>query len=150
MLEVMMVVAIIGVTAAIAVPNYLQWNRTYQLRQATTDLHASLTLARMAAMNRNATITMTLGTIMCPPETGYCGLNGASFGGAIVPVTFQDRGVTTTFTSGTSVQLNSLGLRVGGPGGNQIIRLTNTDNVTYSIVITPGGKVRWCPANTCS
>ena len=73
LLEMMIVLSIIGTVFALAIPNYLQWNRTYQLRQATTDLHGSLTLARMTAMNRNTTVTMTLGAIPCPPETAYCG-----------------------------------------------------------------------------
>jgi prepilin-type N-terminal cleavage/methylation domain-containing protein len=148
-LEVMTVIIIIGITAAIAVPNYVQWNRTYQLRQAATDLQSSLSLARMAAMNRNTTVTMTLGMITCPPETVYCGLNGASFGGVIWPVPLQDRNVTATLTPGPNVQFTSLGLLGGGVGADQIVRLINVDALTYSIVITQGGKVRWCAAITC-
>src|SRR5690349_22435638 len=94
MLEVMTVVVIIGITAAIAVPNYLRWNRTYQLRQATTDMHSNLTLARMAAMNRNTTVTMTLGPIACPPETTYCGVNGVSFGGIFPPLPLAVNNIT--------------------------------------------------------
>jgi prepilin-type N-terminal cleavage/methylation domain-containing protein len=148
-LEVMTVVVIISITAAMAVPNYLQWNRTYQLRTAATDLQSNLSLARMAAMNRNASVTMTLGTITCPPDTTHCGLNGASFGGVIAPVPLQDRNVTATLTPGPNVQLTSLGLLGGGIGADQIIRLMNADALTYSIVITQGGKVRWCAAITC-
>jgi len=151
LLEMMIVLSIIGTVFALAIPNYLQWNRTYQLRQATTDLHGSLTLARMTAMNRNTTVTMTLGAIACPPETAYCGTVGASFGGVIPTVPLQSRKITSVLTTGgTTVQLSSLGLRIGGPVGNQLITLTNTDNLTYSVVITPGGKIRWCATNTCA
>jgi prepilin-type N-terminal cleavage/methylation domain-containing protein len=151
LLELMVTVAIVGVVCALAIPNYLVWSRTYQLRQATTDLQGNLILARMTAMNRNTAVTMTLGPIPCPPDIAYCGANGASFGGIIPPVPLASRKVTGVLTTGgTTVQLSSLGLRIGGPVGNQLITLTNTDNLTYSIVITPGGKIRWCPANTCS
>lgn len=151
LLELMVTVAIVGVVCALALPNYLVWSRTYQLRQATTDLQGNLNLARMTAMNRNTTVTMTLGPIPCPPDTAYCGVNGASFGGIIPPLPLANGKITGALTTGgTTVQLSSLGLRVGGPVGNQLITLTNTDNLTYSIVITPGGKIRWCPANTCS
>jgi len=155
LLEMMIVLSIIGTVFALAIPNYLQWNRTYQLRQATTDLHGSLTLARMTAMNRNTTVTMTLGAISCPPNTVYCGTIGASFAGIIAPVPLQSRKITSALTTGgTTVQLSSLGLRIGGPvppgDQNQYITLTNTDNLTYSIVITPGGKIRWCAASTCT
>ena len=151
LLELMVTVAIVGVVCALAIPNYLVWSRTYQLRQATTDLQGTLNLARMTAMNRNASVTMTLGPIPCPPDTAYCGINGASFGGIVPPVPLANGKITGALaTGGTTVQLSSLGLRVGGPVGNQLITLTNTDNLTYSIVITPGGKIRWCPSNTCS
>jgi prepilin-type N-terminal cleavage/methylation domain-containing protein len=151
LLELMVTVGILGLVFAIAIPNYLVWNRTYQLRRATTDLHGNLALARMTAMNRNTTLTMTLGSIMCPPDTTYCGVNGASFGGIIPPLPLANEKIIGTLaTGGSTVQLSSLGLRVGGPVGNQLITLRNTDNLTYSIVITPGGKIRWCPASTCS
>jgi prepilin-type N-terminal cleavage/methylation domain-containing protein len=151
LLELMVTVAIVGIVSALAIPNYLVWSRTYQLRQATTDLQGNLNLARMTAMNRNTTATMTLGPIACPPETVHCGVNGAGFGGIIPPVPLASMKITGTLTTGgTTVQLSSLGLRIGGPVGNQLITLTNTDNLTYSIVVTPGGKIRWCPSNTCS
>jgi prepilin-type N-terminal cleavage/methylation domain-containing protein len=151
LLELMVALAIVTTVCALAIPNYLVWNRTYQLRQVTTDLQGNLNLARMTAMNRNASVTMTLGPILCPPDTAYCGVNGVSFGGAIPPIPLASRKVAGTLTTGgTTVQLSSLGLRIGGPVGNQLITLTNTDNLTYSIVITPGGKIRWCAASTCS
>jgi prepilin-type N-terminal cleavage/methylation domain-containing protein len=151
LLELMVAVGILTTVFAMAIPNYLLWNRTYQLRQAATDLQGNLNLARMTAMNRNTSMTMTLGSIPCPPETLYCGIRGASFGGIIPPLPFANgKIVATLITGGTTVQLSSLGLRVGGPVGNQLITLTNSDNLTYSVVITPGGKIRWCPTNICS
>jgi prepilin-type N-terminal cleavage/methylation domain-containing protein len=151
LLELMIALAIVTTVSALAIPNYLVWNRTYQLRQATTELQGNLNLARMTAMNRNTSVTMTLGPILCPPDTAYCGINGVSFGGILSPLPLASGKIIGNLTTGGStVQLSSLGLRIGGPVGNQLITLTNTDNLTYSIVITPGGKIRWCPANTCS
>lgn len=167
MLEVMTVVVIIGITAAIAVPNYLVWNRTSQLRQAATDLQSNLALARMTAMNVNSTVTMTIGPIACPPDTVSCGVIGATFTrvlNTVPPATvltvpsipLASRNITASLvTGGTTVQISSLGLRIGGPVPpapdlNQYVTLTNTDNLTYSIVVTPGGKVRWCAAARCS
>ena len=53
LVEMMVVSAIVGIAAALAVPNYLQWQAQYKLRQAVSEIATQLTLARMAAMNRN-------------------------------------------------------------------------------------------------
>jgi len=162
LIELMVVLGIITTAVVLAIPNYLQWNRTYQLRQMTTNLQSSLSLARMTAMNRNATVTASLGTIACPPNTVYCGQYGVSFSatsggvttfGVLPPVIIQGSGVTATLTPAVvpaQIQFNSLGLRAGGPAGPQQIAITNADALTYSVVVTPAGKVRWCPASVCS
>jgi type IV fimbrial biogenesis protein FimT len=148
LLELMVVVAIVGIAVALAIPNYLVWNARAQVRQGTTDLHASLSLARIAAMNRNASVTMTLATI-----SG--GQYQASFGGAIAPVTLPPRVTATVLPIGSAqtVTFGSLGLRMSDLGNSvQTITLTNSQNtaLVYSIGINTGGKVRWCPAGTCS
>lgn len=58
-IEIMIVVAIIGIGSAIAVPAYNQWTVRYELRQAIVEIASNLTMARMAARNRNTTITAT-------------------------------------------------------------------------------------------
>jgi prepilin-type N-terminal cleavage/methylation domain-containing protein len=61
LVEVMMVSAIVALTATVAVPAYLQWNSKNQLRQGMTELHRSLNLARVAAM----TITSWIRPMVC-------------------------------------------------------------------------------------
>lgn len=147
LLEMMVVVAIVGIASALAIPNYTLWNARAQVRQATTDLHASLSLARLAAMNQNAAVTMTLATI-----SG--GQYQASFAGAISPVSLP-RGVTAMVLpigSPQTVTFGSLGLRMSALGTSiQTITLVSNQNaaLVYSIGINTGGKVRWCPSSTC-
>jgi prepilin-type N-terminal cleavage/methylation domain-containing protein len=78
LIEVMIAVAIVGILAMVAVPNYLQWNARYQLKQATTELAGSLNLARMAAMNRNLAVTATVALVS--------GRVNVDFGGALAPL----------------------------------------------------------------
>ena len=141
--ELMVIVGIIALATALAVPNYSRWNTTSQLKQAATELQGELNLARLAAMNRNRSVTVTAaivngrvtatfidgsGAQVMPPHTMLPLVNGVTGG----PITF-----------------GSLGIRVGGGAGNQLITLTNTQALTYSIAVTPAGKSTWCPRATC-
>ena len=54
-----------------------------------------------------------------------------------------------TGVTGGPITFSSLGVRVGGGAGNQLITLTNNQALTYSIAVTPAGKSTWCPRATC-
>src|SRR2546422_6236645 len=55
--EVTIVVAIFGLLVMVAVPNYLDWNRKYKLKDAVATLHGNIGLARMNAINQSTTMT---------------------------------------------------------------------------------------------
>jgi Tfp pilus assembly protein FimT len=139
--------AIIGIGAALAVPAYLQWVAGYELRQATSELASNLTLARMAAKNRNTPVAVQLSVITCPPATGDCGHVSVASGALATPAVFSSR--ITGFTGGP-VQFTPLGLLVGGV--NQVLTLraqAGSGVLTYSTVVMPSGKVSWCAKATC-
>ncbi len=52
-LELMLVVGIIGVLSAVAVPGYVSWLPGHRLKNAAMDLYANLQLARMNAVKYN-------------------------------------------------------------------------------------------------
>jgi len=58
LVEVMIVVAIIGILAAITVPNFSIWIADYRLRGAARDLYSNMQKAKLAAVkeNRNGAI----------------------------------------------------------------------------------------------
>src|SRR5213594_3688834 len=58
--EVTIIVAIIGLLVLVAVPNYLDWNRKYKLKDAVATLHGNIGLARMNAINQSTTVTVTV------------------------------------------------------------------------------------------
>src|ERR1041385_7687346 len=60
LIEMMIVVAIIGIAGLIALPNYLVWQSRSELRQAVTEVQNQLLLARMAALSRNAPVTVAI------------------------------------------------------------------------------------------
>lgn len=137
LVEVMIACAIVGILTMVAVPNYLQWNARYQLKQGTTELAGSLSLARMAAMNRNLAVTVQLALVS--------GKVNVDFGGAFPPVLLP-RSIVS-FTGGPTIQFTRQGL--SGSTANQTVALVSEQGTTYSVVVTPAGKVNWCAKMSC-
>ena len=50
LLELIVVIAILGIMAAIVVPNYLSWVPKNRIKGAARDLYSNMQLARMAAI----------------------------------------------------------------------------------------------------
>ena len=141
--ELMVIVGIIAISTVIAVPNYIRWNSTAQLKQATTELQGELNLARLSAMNRNRSVTVTAAILNNRVTATF--IDGS---GAQVMPTHTMLALVTGVTGGP-ITFSSLGVRVGGGAGNQLITLTNNQALIYSIAVTPAGKSTWCPRATC-
>lgn len=149
----MVVVSILSVGAAMAVPNFLMTNARYQLKQGTKELAGNMNTARILAMNRNASVIVTVGQIACPPATTNCGQvlvnftypgGGTAMPAQILPAEIKQAGGTV------QVQFNSMGLRAGGGVANQSVTLTNSKGVTFEIQVTPAGRIRWCANSPCT
>jgi Tfp pilus assembly protein FimT len=151
----MTVVAIITIAMALAIPSYTRWSAGAELKEALLDLHSSLNLARMTAMNRNTTITVTVAvssgrvraTFTDPNSTSAACLSDSrvcAMPTLVLPAKVTGVGGTTTF------QFSSLGLRAGGGTTTQSIQLSNNQGATYEIQVTAAGKIRWCISSPCA
>jgi prepilin-type N-terminal cleavage/methylation domain-containing protein len=152
LIEMMVVVSILSLGAAMAAPNFLLTTARAQLKQATKELNSNLNAARMLAMNHNKTVTLVMTTVTCPPASANCGRIQASFtypGGGTAMETQTLPGQVTQVGGTPQIQFNSLGLRVGGGTANQAITLQNSKGVTFEVQVTPGGRVRWCATSPC-
>ena len=145
LIETMIVVAIVGVLSALAVPNLRMMMARHDLYQATTSLYNRLIFARAAALSRNAMMaalvpvvtptgqTQVPFTAPLSPETLPMNVGVLLF--PAQPVAFNPRGLSTTPLATETIQLQSV----------------TFPTMVYTISVSPSGKVNWCPAqvNPC-
>src|SRR5207247_2772995 len=119
LIEVMIIVAIISVLVMAAVPNYLDWNRKYKLKDAVATLHGNIGLARMNAINQSTTVTVTVTETSAAAPVTVTFRNAA--GADVLPPTTLNSEVSLTNATGATVgagvsspqnvQLSPMGLR---------------------------------------
>ena len=176
--EVTIVVAIFGLLVMVAVPNYLDWNRKYKLKDAVATLHGNIGLARMNAINQSTTVTVTVTqpTAASPVTVTFRNAAGAD----VLPPMTLDKEVSLTNAAGATigagvsspqdVQLSPMGMRrdtgnannlcITAAGvytgaacagnGNQAFNFKNTRGLNYRIVVTSTGKASWCYTSSCA
>jgi prepilin-type N-terminal cleavage/methylation domain-containing protein len=180
LVETMIVVAIIGIVTAVAIPNYLDWNRKYKLKDAVGLVHANMGMARLNAINQNvaATVTVTQAAATDPVTVAFSGISGLATLTLDSEVSLSNAAGATVgsgVNSPQSIQFNSMGMRVnpspattasnnascisnsGAPTSctgstffAQAFNFKNSIGNNYRIVVSSTGKVSWCYTNTCA
>jgi len=56
--ELLIIIALIGIVTAIAIPNFMQWLPNYRLRAATQDLLSNFQKAKLAAVKGNVNVAV--------------------------------------------------------------------------------------------
>lgn len=155
MIEIMTVVVIIGIGAALAVPAYNQWIARYELRQAIVAIGSNLTMARMTARNRNIAVISTLTTT----ATGTVTMRTTNVPGTVVfasdtfPMTITSvrdaaTPIGTPLPPPVTIAFTPLGILGAGTSPLPVL-VTNNAGLAYSAVVAPSGKVNWCTKATC-
>jgi len=159
LIEMLIVVAIMGIAALIAIPNYLVWQSRSELRQAITEVQNQLLLARMAALSRNAPVTVAIsitnGAVLTTTTNAATGAQVLTSISIRLPhVVDLKVGPSAAWTSAATanVSFNSRGMRSGGPGPtlNQELAMVNDKGVQFAMKVTPRGVVNWCQDSVCS
>jgi prepilin-type N-terminal cleavage/methylation domain-containing protein len=142
LIELMIVVAIIGIASALAIPNYLEWKAQHDLREAVSEFASDLNLSRVVAMNRNRQSTVTIQLL-----GGLINVSGTAGGNPIFSTQTMSGSVTGLPGGTTNVAFSSMGLSPAA--ANQVIQIVNTRGLVYSVSVLPSGKVTWCATFTC-
>ena len=149
LIEVLIAVAIIGIAATIAMPNFTRMYIDYQARATASEITRHLVLVRTRAMTSNQTLSVQIvlvngGVQMTTTNlAGAPALQGLNRIEAVqmTTLTFNNGGL---LPNGGVVQFNSFGMRASVPGtGVQTITvggtLGGTPTTQYLINIAPSG-----------
>ncbi|MEP6958539.1 MAG: GspH/FimT family pseudopilin [Nitrospirota bacterium] len=147
MLEIMIVLAIVGIGASLAVPEFIRWNARTQLRQATSEIVSQLTMARMAAMNRNRNVDVTI-----QATSGVVNMSAVVSGGlgTVIPARSLMSSVRAVTGGPITVSFSSLGVKTSAGTGTQTFGVCDANNVQYSVTIIPAGRANWSASSTAT
>lgn len=148
LIEMMIAVAIIGIAAAIAIPNFTRIYIDYQAKGTASEITRHLVLVRTRAMTTNQTLNVNIVLVNGGVQITTTNLAGApALQGLnrieavhMAPLIFNNGAIP----NGGVVQFNSLGIRTSVPGtGVQTIQvggtLSGTLTTQYRINVAPSG-----------
>ncbi len=162
LIEVIVVVSILAIIAAIAIPEVSSWAARYRLRAAARDVYSALVKTRSEAVKRHENVALSFGQVIDGTAQAYVMYvdNGASPGQfdageeiilqlaswpeSISLDTSQGGGDGLSFVANAAgfptVVYRSNALLDGPVGGT--VFLINTKNDTRQVVVSPTGAVR--------
>lgn len=160
LIELVITVAIIGITASIAMPSYNAWIQNTKVRTAAESILNGIQKARSEALMRNTPVRFTLGansawTVECvTPAARACN----DLPNGVVETRSNDEGdttaVVTTVTPGSASNVTFTGLGVKSTTAtNQLdgiaVSFAGADR-NLDIRLGAGGNVRLCDPNANS
>jgi prepilin-type N-terminal cleavage/methylation domain-containing protein len=140
LIELMIAVAILTIAASLAVPEFLRWHAQSRLRQATSEIATQLVLARMAAMNRNKAVDVTM---QVAGGLVHISATAPTTGATIIKDKTFPTQVSSIVGGPVTVSFSSLGIKTSGGTGTQSIGVCDIYNRQYSVSVVASGKVNW-------
>jgi type IV fimbrial biogenesis protein FimT len=158
LVELLIIIGIFTVLAAVAIPAFSSWAPNFRLNAAARDLVSNLQKVKMEAVRRNANVVLSFSPQAYVPEgkvgsyqifvdDGAGGGNAGNFvkdGGEVVilQATMPDNVslYSAVFTgSTTAVGFNSRGLPASNRTGD--IQLKNNNSRAYRVTLGPAGNI---------
>lgn len=145
LMEVMVVIAIVGIMSAIAIPNFISWLPDYRLRSATRDIVSCFQKAKLRAVKENTRVVLIFDhlneeyTAFVDNVPANWALDGAE---TVVRHKSMPAGIDIQANPSTSAYTygyNGRGLAVGGGG---TVQINNEKSNSSRIVINNAGNIR--------
>nr|WP_320013433.1 GspH/FimT family protein [uncultured Desulfobacter sp.] len=70
LLETIIVLGILSILVAVAIPNVISWLPNYRLKAAARELYSNMQKAKSEALKRNCSIGITFSTVIFPAQGG--------------------------------------------------------------------------------
>lgn len=146
LIEVVVVVAIMGIVTAIAIPNMISWRAANKLRGVTAACQSDMQKAKLAAIKYGATGIVDF-AVAGFSYRAYVDMDmDGAFNSAndrVLAERTLPSGVTLTsasfFGSGSKICFNSQGLPVGVPNGTVVF--TNSAGSSGKVVVNRIGRI---------
>ena len=153
--ELMVVISIIAIMSAVAIPSLVSWLPNYRLSGAARDVLSAIELARLTAVRENASV----GVSFTPGSAAYqlwvdngegggaandCSQNGTERILRNGQMPYSIAMSSAVFGAASSFRFNGMGLPLqtdGSPGGGSVV-LTNSKGKTRTITLSSGGNAR--------
>lgn len=146
--EIMIAVAILGILTTLAVPNFRQLLRNYEVRGAAEAIVSGLQRARGEAVSRNATVQFALGSGTSWSVSIVGGATIDSRSSSDSPNATMTAVASDLATAATMLTFNNIGLIVDNTGNApKLARVTVTASgasETLRVEIGAGGSARVC------
>jgi len=154
LIEMMITIAIFGITLALGIPSYRTWVQNTQIRNAAESIQNGIQRARGEAVKCNANVAFTLGTASSWAVThvNACGTLAAGSTLESRSSTEGSKNVTVTVapTGATTITFNNLGTVAANADASAALTRIDfdtplvTDGRKLRVAIGLGGNARVC------